>query len=133
MSTEKERELFEERLRKLESLKKGGVDPYPAETRRTHTVAEALEKFGALSKSKKSITLAGRIRGLRAHGALIFGTVEDFSGRLQFLLKKDEIPEKDFAQFAKVFDIGDFVELSGGLMETKRGEKTLLVSSYRML
>src|SRR3990167_4108723 len=100
MSTEKERELFEERLRKLESLKKGGVDPYPAETRRTHTVAEALEKFGALSKSKKSITLAGRIRGLRAHGALIFGTLE---------------------------------ELSGGLMETKRGEKTLLVSSYRML
>jgi len=133
MSTEKERELFEERLRKLESLKKGGVDPYPAETRRTHTVAEALEKFGALSKSKKSITLAGRIRGLRAHGALIFGTLEDFSGRLQFLLKKDEIPEKDFAQFAKFFDIGDFVELSGGLMETKRGEKTLLVSSYRML
>ena len=89
MSTEKERELFEERLRKLESLKKSGGDPYPAETKRTHTVAQAIEKFGALEKTKKSVTLAGRIRGLRGHGALIFGTLEDASGRLQFLLKKD--------------------------------------------
>ena len=133
MSTEKERELFEERLRKLESLKKSGGDPYPAETKRTHTVAQAIEKFGALEKTKKSVTLAGRIRGLRAHGALIFGTLEDASGRLQFLLKKDEIGEKDFEQFTSLFDLGDFLEVTGTLMQTQRGEKTLLASSSRML
>ena len=133
MTTEKELELYRERLKKLEGLRAAGIDPYPAKANRTHTIAEALENFSTLSQVKKKVTLVGRVRGMRGHGALIFGNLEDGSGRLQFLLKKDGLPTADFANFASFVDLGDFLEATGFLMATKSGEKTLLVQSFRLL
>lgn len=131
--TEKERQLYEERVKKLEALRQNGTDPYPAETSRTHSLAEALEQFAELSKAKQLVTLAGRVRALRTHGALTFGNLEDGAGKIQFLLKKDGTEGRIFEEFQRFVDIGDFVELGGLLMTTERGEKTLQVAAYRML
>ncbi len=131
--TEKQEQLYRDRLKKLEVLRKSGIDPYPATSKRTHTIDEALENFASLSRNKKKITLAGRIRAIRGHGGLIFGNLEDGSGSIQFMLREDELPKEKFAEFGKFFDIGDFVEASGALFKTKRGEPTLLVKDYRLL
>ena len=48
------------RLKKLENLRKTGINPYPAKILRTHTNQGALGKFNQLSKSKKKIILVGR-------------------------------------------------------------------------
>ena len=129
--SKKEQELFEDRLKKLKALKKSGVDPYPATAKRTHIVSEVLRDFSKL-KDKK-VTLSGRVRALRGHGALSFGNLEDGSGNIQFLLKEDESGKELLTNFSKFVDIGDFLEISGNLLRTKRGEKSVLVKKYRIL
>jgi len=119
------------RLKKLENLRKTGIEPYPAKVSRSHTNQEALNKFTTLGKRK--ITLVGRIRSIRGHGGSCFCHVEDGSGQIQIYLKQDKIGKNHYQLFLDNIDIGDFIEVSGSLFKTKKGEKTLEVSKWRIL
>jgi lysyl-tRNA synthetase class 2 len=130
--SEKIEELRKVRIQKLEQLKKQGIDPYPVESHRTHTVGQAVEKFEKLQSSKEEITLVGRIKSIRIHGKLIFGNLEDQTGAIQFLLRADTAGEELFKQF-DLFDIGDFLEMTGSLAVSKTGEKTLEVTAFTLL
>ncbi|HTL39512.1 MAG TPA: lysine--tRNA ligase [Methylomirabilota bacterium] len=130
--TEKIEELRQVRIQKLEQLKKDGIDPYPVHSERTHSVGQALEKFEELSGGKKEIVLAGRIRSIRTHGKLTFANIEDASGAIQLLLRKDALGEK-FDQFSTLLDMGDFVQARGTLALSKTGEKTLEVLDFQLL
>jgi len=126
-------ELRKTRLKKLEAIKKAGLLAYPGKTQRNKTVVEALDSFSSLSKSKKEVVLAGRIRSLRGHGGSTFVDIEDGSGQIQAFLKKDGLGEKSYQFFLDNFDIGDFVEIRGVLFKTKKGEKTIEARDYSML
>ncbi|MBI4117126.1 MAG: lysine--tRNA ligase [Parcubacteria group bacterium] len=126
-------EIRKARLKKLENIKKAGIDPYPAESFRSHKISEALENFDKLSGSGEKVILAGRLMSWREHGGSVFGDLKDESGSIQIFLKKDALGEKDFNFFLENFDIGDFIEAGGVLMKTKAGEPTLEVQSFRML
>lgn len=134
-------ELREIRLKKLKALKSAGILAYPEKTKRTHRISEALEKFGRLSRQKKEIVLAGRIKGIREHGGSAFFDIEDGSAslttggtdRIQAFLKKNGVGEKKYQFFFNVFDIGDFIEVRGILFKTKRGEKTIEIADFKML
>jgi len=119
------------RLKKLENLRKKGIEPYPAKVLRTHTNQEALDNFSKLQKRKT--ILVGRIRSIRGHGGSCFCHIEDGSGQIQIYLKQDKIGKKNYQLFLDNIDIGDFVEVSGSLFKTKKGEKTLEVSKWRIL
>ncbi|MBL7156021.1 MAG: lysine--tRNA ligase, partial [Candidatus Pacebacteria bacterium] len=58
-------EIRKNRIKKLEQIKKQGINPYPAKTKRTYTISQALLDFNKLEKAKKNIILAGRIRLIR--------------------------------------------------------------------
>jgi len=125
------------RLEKLKNLIKAGINPYPAEILRTHTNKEALDGF---KKSRgRKITLVGRIRSIREHGGSTFCHIEDGSTALaasfqiQIFLRKDKIGDKQYKLFLDNLDIGDFIEVSGNLFKTKKGEKTLEVSKWRII
>ncbi len=123
-----------DRLKKLEAIRAAGINPYPAEmSRLRQNINLALENFDDLLKIKKEIILAGRLRLIREHGGSTFADLEDATGKIQIYFKKDEIGDKDYDFFIANFDIGDFIEVAGGLFETKKGEKTLLVKNYRLL
>ena len=126
-------EIRKARLKKLENIRKAGIDPYPAESLRSHKISEALENFEDLSKSGKKITLVGRLMSLREHGGSTFGDLKDESGKIQLFFKKDVVGDKEYDFFLEYFDIGDFIEVSGVLIKTKVGEETLEVKSLRML
>ncbi|MDP3661621.1 MAG: lysine--tRNA ligase [bacterium] len=124
-------ELRAVRVKKLELLRSRGISAYPISARPDCALADARKKFAALAK-KKSVTLAGRVMGMRAQGALIFFDLRDGTGSFQGLLKKDDAPDA-FTLWNEVVDIGDFVEVSGTLFKTKSGEETIAVASWRML
>ena len=126
-------EIRKARLKKLENIRKAGVEPYPAESFRSHKISEALKNFDNLSESGEKITLAGRLRSLREHGGSLFSDLKDESNKIQLFLKKDVLGERDYKFFLENFDIGDFIEAGGALMKTKAGEPTLEVQSFRML
>ena len=126
-------ELRKIRLRKLETIRKALVNPYPEKTRMTHKVEEALKSFNSLSRQKKEVVLAGRVKSLRGHGGSTFSDIEDGTGKIQAFLRKDSLGERGYKFFLDNFDVGDFVELKGVLFETKKGEKTIDVRDYKML
>ncbi|MBU0722873.1 lysine--tRNA ligase [Patescibacteria group bacterium] len=125
-------ELRKERLRKLEILQESGMIVYPSLSSRELPLREVINRFDELSK-QKSIIVAGRILALRGQGAILFLDLYDGTGRLQGLFKADSDSNNNFELFNKTVDIGDFVELKGTLFITKRGEKTLQVSEWKML
>lgn len=126
-------EIRKMRLRKLKSLEAAGLSAYPAETKRTHRIAEALEEFNKFSRAKKVIVLAGRIRAKRGHGGVSFLDINDGSGKIQVIVRQDKVGEKGYKFFEDIFDIGDFIEIKGTLITTKSKEKTIEAESYKML
>jgi len=126
-------ELRKIRLKKLEAIEKAGISICPIKTKRTHRITEALKDFAKFSRSKKEIILTGRIRSLRIHGGATFLNIKDGTGEVQGFLRKDRVGEKAYKLVIDNFDIGDFVELRGILFKTKRGEKTIEVSDYKIL
>jgi lysyl-tRNA synthetase class 2 len=126
-------ELIKIREKKLERIKKELINPYPLRAKRTYTISEAIENFGKLSKTKEEIFLVGRVRSLRTHGGLTFFHIEDGTGKIQVLIRKNKVGESAYEFFLDNFDIGDFVEVRGNLMKTKTGEKTLEISDFKIL
>jgi len=121
------------RLQKLKNIQAAGINPYPAESKRTHRCQEAVKLFEELAQAGEKIILAGRLRSIREHGKSIFAHIEDGSGRIQIYFKEDELGKEKYKFFQENFDLGDFIEVEGTLFRTKKGEKTLLVKDYRIL
>ena len=124
-------EIRKNRLKKLKNLIKAGINPNPAEILRTHTNKEALVAFRKLINKK--IVLVGRIRSIREHGGSTFCHIEDGSTQVQVYFKKDKVGDKQYKLFLENIDIGDFIEVTGTLFKTKKGEKTLDVSKWRVI
>ncbi len=121
------------RNEKLQSLIDAGIATYPAASHRTCMVVEARTHFDTWSAELKKLTLCGRILTIRIHGGLIFFNLQDASGAMQGLLKLDTIGEEQFNVFQNKLDPADFVQITGTLFTTNRGEQTLLVSEWTLL
>jgi len=126
-------ELKKVRTQKLKSVQNAGLLAYPAKTKRTHTVAEALNLFSKIFKSKKNIIVAGRIMAMRGHGGATFLDIVDGTGKIQGLVKQNKVGENGYKFLIDHFDIGDFIEIKGSLIKTKRKEKTIEADDYAML
>jgi len=136
------KEIKEARLKKLEKLKQLGLDPYPAKTDRDFEIRDLIKEFEKLEKEGKSVTIAGRVMAFRSQGAIAFVDLFDGTGKFQILLKKGsfdstqdkgKISDKDFDLFIDTVDIGDFIQASGTLFVTKREQKTIQVSNWKMV
>ncbi len=121
------------RIKKLETIRKLGLHPYPSSVDRTHTCNECLLNFDGLFENKQTVCVAGRIRMIRKHGGSIFLTIEDATARLQIYVKRDSVPQNDFMLTDDLVDIGDFIQVKGALFRTRLGEKTVHVEGITML
>ncbi|MES2876227.1 MAG: lysine--tRNA ligase [Patescibacteria group bacterium] len=126
-----------ERLRKLAELKELGFNAYPSDSHRTHKVGEVTGKFDELEGN--TVTVTGRVLGLRKFGKLAFIVLADQSGQIQLFLHGPDVGETDGAKgfvgmnHVNLLDTGDFVEASGTVMKTKTGEISVGVSTLRLL
>ena len=123
----------EDRLKKLQALLASGANPYPANCRRDRSLAQVSDSFPALSDSGEEISVAGRVRSLRAHGNLSFADLEDASGRFQMVFSKNELGAESYKDFSKLVDNGDFLEIKGKAFLTQKGEPSLMASAWKML
>ncbi len=85
------KELRDERLRKLEELKKLDVNPYPSDAQRTNPISEVTDKFDQLEGQRVIIT--GRITSIRKFGKIAFIVIRDQSGQVQLFLKEDTLSD----------------------------------------
>ncbi|MBC8458778.1 MAG: lysine--tRNA ligase [Deltaproteobacteria bacterium] len=134
---EKTSTVIEDRRKKADSLKKMGVNLYPAGYDCDITASEAIERFGemdgaALEKEKKSYAMAGRIMSIRGHGKASFIDIRDRTGRIQVYIRKDKLGDEPFQVF-KLMDIGDFIGIQGSFFRTRTDELTILAESITLL
>jgi lysyl-tRNA synthetase class 2 len=137
--SERGQELIEQRQAKLERLRAGGCDPYPARYHRTHTAQEAgqalqaLEEKGGDSQEAIEVSLAGRITAMRLMGKRAFIDLRDGTGKIQADLRQDVLGDESYQAFVDLVDIGDFVGVSGTLFRTRSGEITVQARQYVFL
>ncbi len=126
-------EVRAERLKKLQILKDKGINPYPAEVNRTHEIANALANFSELESNQNPITIVGRVMVVRGQGAIMFVVIQDATGKFQAVFKEDAIEAEVFQLFKDTVDGGDFIEVTGTVFVTQRGENSILVNTWRMV
>ena len=137
MLTDNFSELENLRLAKMEQLRQDGIEPYPTRSYKNSSNADAIKAFEAREVAgdpeELKLTLAGRLRAIRNMGKLSFAHIEDRSGRIQLFMRINELGQEKLDQFVRFFDLGDFIEATGTMVRTKRGEVTLQVEDFRML
>lgn len=130
-------EEFQNRLARLEELKKLGAPLYPNRLPVTHTTVEILERFGStpkedLEKRDERFAIAGRLMFLRSFGKAAFWKVRDRKGTLQvFVEQKSLTPE--LIALVRAIDLGDIVYIRGPLFRTKTDELTLRAEEIQLV
>jgi len=130
-------ELRRERLRKLEQLKKLGVDAYPAHAEHSHDTADVKNKFDQLNGQKAIVV--GRVLTIRKIGKIAFIVIKDSSGSLQLFLHEGQSTTPNHSNselgFSEInlLDSGDFIEAGGTVIKTQTGEISLSVERLRLL
>src|SRR5215217_3675926 len=133
----RESDLLRQRRENFQELIRLGVDPYPRQFERTHTIEELVAAHGGkaadlLEAEQPHGRTAGRILAIRSFGKANFLVISDGRERIQIYIRKDALPERDFAVF-KLLDFGDFVGVEGRIFRTKTNELTIWASSLEFL
>ena len=139
-----EQELL--RRQKREDLMKMGIDPYPAELFEVDTTAKQIKaapmgsyvKYGDDKYSLDQVKIAGRLMSIRIMGSVSFAELQDSTGRIQLYINRDNIcPDEDKTLyntvFKKLIDLGDIIGVKGYIFETKTGEISINVQSFKLL
>ena len=121
-------ELIKEREKKLQELRRKGIDPYPQKFDKKDLIAKALK-----SKISTKIKTAGRIQTKREIGRIIFSDLQDFSGKIQLVFQDKKTSSKEMEFFEKYIDIGDIVGIEGRIIKTKTGQQSILVKKLTLL
>jgi lysyl-tRNA synthetase class 2 len=128
-----------DRFSKLNRLRERAIAPYPNRVQRTHTSSEAVRAFEAVedgnheASQSVAVTVCGRIVRQNLKGKVYFAHIEDGEGRVQLLVRIDEVGEETFETVRRDLDLGDFVQVSGTVMRTRTGEVTVRVKTLALL
>lgn len=120
----------EQRKELREELIRSGINPYP------HTpkyVPVPVEDIIKKPKVGSNVAVAGRVASIRKHGKLVFADVIDNGYRIQIMLNAALIGRDKFKWFLKYVNLGDFINVFGEVIYTKRGELTINVLDYQLL
>jgi lysyl-tRNA synthetase class 2 len=129
------------RREKRQRLLEAGEQPYPADLSRTHTLSEVRAEWGYLGigeETQDQVAVGGRVVFARNTGKLCFATLQDGftlnenSARLQVMLSLAEVGEEALEAWKTDVDLGDFVWVQGRVIASKRGELSVLATTWRM-
>lgn len=131
------KDFRDERLRKLADLQALGYQAYPSRSARTHHAGSVKQDFETLEG--QTVTIAGRVMGIRKFGKLAFIVLRDQSGEIQLFLQDTAVAERNPSEGVvgmaelPLLDTGDFLEATGPVIKTKTGEISIGVQSLRLL
>ncbi|WP_246088297.1 lysine--tRNA ligase [Nocardioides albertanoniae] len=125
------------RREKRERLLTEGKAAYAISVGRTHTLAEVREayedKLESGEETQDVVTVAGRVMFVRNTGKLAFATLQEGVGtRLQVMLSLAEVGEESLAEWKSLVDLGDHVAVTGRVISSRRGELSVMASSWEM-
>src|SRR3989344_5200148 len=107
--------LLKQRKERLEYFKQRKVNPYPYSFDKNADAKDILNEYKKLKKgekTRKKVSLAGRIMSFRLMGKSLFGDIQDSTGKIQFFVRQDLVGKEKYDLFKKL-DIGDIIGFSG--------------------
>ncbi len=146
-----EHEEFQNRSKKIEELRKLGIDPYPPHYDPTHTahLINKTYKDQTVGTSEEAaagttpfVRLAGRLILFRAMGKNAFAHLQEATDKIQLMFNRDLTaveglePHPEFTPMKlieKKIDLGDLIGVEGHLFRTHKGELTLYVKKLTLL
>ncbi|HUQ94957.1 MAG TPA: lysine--tRNA ligase [Bryobacteraceae bacterium] len=124
-----ENELLAQRHARIREIEALGYRSYGQRFDFTHTVPQVLQNYTVktaeeLQEPKIQVSIAGRIQTIRRMGKAGFAHLLQLGDKVQVYVKKDAVPERDFALWQLV-DLGDIIGVSGYLFRTRTGELSI--------
>ncbi|MDD4876158.1 MAG: lysine--tRNA ligase [Dehalococcoidales bacterium] len=136
MATRLER-IDQQRMQKLDRIRKQDINPYPNRYQRTHTATQAVDLLTkqetAGKKNPMLINIGGRIMAIRKMGKGSFVDIRDGSGKIQLLFQNMDGYDEKIRELFENLDIGDIIGASGKIFRTRRGEPTVEVEDFTLL
>jgi lysyl-tRNA synthetase class 2 len=132
-----------EKLRKIQQL---GIDPWGGRFDGHSPIAEIRGRENEIvvepppegadehraEQHGPKIRAAGRIVLQRKKGKLIFIDIQDWTGKIQLFIGKNQIGDENW-ELALLLDLGDIVGVDGELKRTKTGELTIFAERLHFL
>ena len=121
---------------KRQAMLDAGVEPYPVEVPVTHTLAQVREGWAHLGTGEETddvVGVAGRVMFVRNTGKLCFASLQSGDGtRLQAMLSLAEVGQEALDRWKAWVDLGDHVFVEGRVISSRRGELSVMATSWRM-
>jgi lysyl-tRNA synthetase class 2 len=128
-------EQIEVRLAKRERLNELN-DAYPVSLPITTTIDAVRAKYPNLEidvATGETVGLAGRVMFQRNTGKLCFVSLQSGSGeRIQAMLSLDKVGEEQLELYKELVDLGDHLFVEGEVITSKRGELSIMATSWKM-
>jgi lysyl-tRNA synthetase, class II len=136
---ERRTQAVEDRLAKLDELRRRGVEPFAYRFAVSHSTAEARAAFedqeaaGSLADGSPgpAVSVAGRLLAIRSHGRTVFADLGDRAGRIQLFLRANDLGD-DFG-LLELLDPGDWIGVTGTLLRTRTGEVSVRATALKLL
>jgi lysyl-tRNA synthetase class 2 len=124
------------RREKRAALLAKGVDPYPVQVPRTHSLREVRDLYPDLPADTSTGLVAGvtgRVMFLRNTGKLCFATLREGDGtELQAMISLAAVGDESLADWKSEVDLGDHVFVHGEIATSRRGELSVMADSWRV-
>jgi len=124
------------RREKRSAILARGDEAYPVEVARTASLKEVREKYADLAIDVVTgviESLSGRVIFKRDTGKLCFATLREGDGtELQAMFSLDKVGEESLELWKSDIDLGDLVSVTGQIITSKRGELSILASSWKL-
>lgn len=125
--------LLAARLEKLERMEALGHDPwgqrFDGHMHIDAARAKAPEEKGI---DGEAVRVAGRVMRWSDSGKLRFGTIQDYTGRIQVMISKKDIAEDQW-ELMECFQTGDLLGVDGTLRRTNTGEISVFATKLHVL
>jgi lysyl-tRNA synthetase class 2 len=109
--------------------------PFPVVVERTHSLAQIRQAYPDLAAGTETgvtVSITGRVIFVRNTGKLCFATLRESGVELQVMLSADRVGTEALANWKADVDLGDQVVVSGEVISSRRGELSVLASSWRL-
>ncbi len=130
--------LRKQRFEKVKKLRRLGINPYPSRSNRSHNNREIIKNYSQYKGAK--VTIVGRIMSFRTHGSIKFANIQDFSGKIQIILRKDILKNKFNVKKQTLgwmelgyLEIGDFIQIEGFVVKSKTDEISIDAENVKVL
>jgi lysyl-tRNA synthetase class 2 len=124
------------RREKRSAILARGEEAYPVAVARTASLKEIRTRYADLEIDVATgiqESLVGRVIFKRDTGKLCFATLREGDGtELQAMFSLDKVGPDILNQWKSDIDIGDLVSVTGEIITSKRGELSILASSYQI-